>query len=116
MIRRAGDCPVEYREHMRDGEGTVKITNFITSPGDLNEKGRMFSRITLNPGCSIGYHVHEKDSEIFYFLTGKGIYSDNGEETEVSAGDVAFCPAGTGHSIRNAGTDVLEMVALIVYK
>ena len=54
MIRRANECNVEYREHMRDGDGTVQITNFIAGPEELNEKGRLFARITLNPGCSIG--------------------------------------------------------------
>jgi len=56
MIRTEHECSVEYREHMRDGEGTVQITNFITGPEELNGKGRLFARITLNPGCSIGYH------------------------------------------------------------
>ena len=26
MIRRKQDCPVEYREHMRGGAGTVRLT------------------------------------------------------------------------------------------
>ncbi|MBQ9065806.1 MAG: cupin domain-containing protein [Blautia sp.] len=115
MIRKADECKVEYREHMRDGNGTVQITNFISGPEELNEKGRMFSRITLNPGCSIGYHVHDKDSELFYILQGTGIYSDNGEEKTVTAGDVTVCPAGTGHSISNESDEVLEIIAVIVY-
>ena len=43
MIRTQHECQVEYREHMRDGEGTVQITNFITGPAELNEKGRLFA-------------------------------------------------------------------------
>ena len=31
MIRKAEDCKIEYREHMRDGDGTVKITNLIAA-------------------------------------------------------------------------------------
>ena len=115
MIRKAVDCKVEYREHMRDGNGTVKITNFIAEPSELNEKGRMFSRITLNPGCSIGYHVHDKDAELFYILRGTGVYSDNGELRMVSAGDVTICRTGEGHSIANETDEVLELIAVIVY-
>ena len=115
MIRRADECKVEYREHMRDGDGTVKLTSFISGPEDLNGKGRLFSRITLEPGCSIGFHVHENDSELFYFIRGTGEYSDNGEICTVNPGDVAVCPAGTGHSIANRGDEVLELVAVIVY-
>ena len=115
MIKRGNECKVEYREHMRDGNGTVQITNFIDGPADLNEKGRMFSRLTLRPGCSIGYHVHEKDSELFYIIKGTGIYSDNGEEKTVTEGDVTLCPAGTGHGIANNSDSVLEIIAVIVY-
>ena len=32
MIRKEQECKIEYREHMRDGDGTVQITNFITGP------------------------------------------------------------------------------------
>ena len=74
MIRTQHECQVEYREHMRDGEGTVQITNFITGPAELNEKGRLFAKITLNPGCSIGYHIHEKDAELFYIMKGTAEY------------------------------------------
>ena len=79
MIRHAEECKVEYREHMRDGDGTVIITNFIEGPGELNEKGRLFAKITLNTGCSIGYHVHDKDAELFYIMKGTAEYNDNGE-------------------------------------
>ena len=115
MIRKAAECSIEYREHMRNGDGTIEITNFIASGAEMNDKGRLFAKITVNPGCSIGFHVHEKDSELFYILKGTGVYSDNGEEKTVTAGDVTICPAGTGHGMANRTDEVLEMIAVIVY-
>ncbi len=115
MIRKSSECQIEYREHMRGGDGTVQITNFITGPAELNDKGRLFAKITLNPGCSIGYHVHEGDAELFYILKGTAEYSDNGTITQVSAGDVTICPAGTGHGIANRTDEVVELVAVIPY-
>ena len=85
MIRKGQECAIEYREHMRDGDGTVQITNFITGPAELNEKGRLFAKITLNPGCSIGYHLHDKDAELFYIIKGTAEYNDNGEIRTVTA-------------------------------
>lgn len=114
MIRKAADCKKEFRENMRGGNGTVEITNFAT-PEELNNKGRLFANITLKPGCSIGYHVHEKDSELFYLMKGEARYNDNGVETIVSAGDVMLCPAGTGHAIANNGEEDVEICAVIVY-
>ena len=115
MIRKAEDCKKETRENMRGGDGVIEFTHFLASDDELNGKGRLFSRITVNPGCSIGYHVHEKDSELFYFLSGNGIYSDNGEEREVKAGDVAICPAGSGHAVINRSDKPVELIAVIVY-
>ena len=114
MIRKAADCKKEYRENMRGGNGTVEITNFAT-PEELNEKGRLFANITLKPGCSIGYHVHEKDSELFYLMKGEALYNDNGEEKILTAGDVMLCPAGTGHAIANNCEEDVEVCAVIVY-
>jgi len=114
MVKKSSDCPVELREHMRGGNGTVKLTNFITD-ADLNDKGRMFGTIVLEPGCSIGWHVHEKDSEPFYILKGTAKYSDNGKEVTVTAGDITLTPAGTGHAIENIGDQTVELIALIVY-
>ena len=115
MIRKENQCKIEYREHMRGGDGTVLLTNFVNSPEDLCNKGRLFSKITLNPGCSIGYHVHENDSELFYILKGIAQYNDNGNIVTVSAGDVTICPPGQGHGIANKRDEVVELIAVIVY-
>lgn len=116
MIRPANECKAEYRENMKGGEGTVKVTDFIASPDELAGKGRLFSRITLEPGCSIGYHVHEGERELFYILCGTAEYNDNGTLKPVRAGDVTICAAGTGHGIANRGTETVELVAVIVYE
>ena len=115
MIRKAEECKVEYREHMRDGDGTVKLTSLIGSSAELNEKGRLFSRITLEPGCSIGFHIHDKDAELFYILKGTAEYNDNGTISTVQAGDVTVCPTGQGHGIANRTDETVELVAVIVY-
>ncbi len=115
MIRRADECRVENKEHMRGGDGTVVITNCITDGKELNGKGRLFSRITLNPGCSIGFHVHEGESELFYIMKGTAEYNDQGKIVEVSAGDVTICPDGAGHGIANRTDEVVEVMAVIVF-
>ena len=115
MIRKKEECRIEYREHMRDGDGTVELTSLISGEEELNGKGRLFSVITLKPGCSIGFHVHEKDAELFYLVKGTAEYNDNGEVRTVTAGDVMICPTGTGHGIANRSDEVAELVAVIVY-
>ena len=114
MIRKANACKKEYRENMRGGNGTVELTSFAT-PEELNNKGRLFGNITLNPGCGIGYHVHENESELFYIMKGNVLYNDNGVTCSLSAGDVMICSAGTGHAVTNDGEETAEICAVILY-
>lgn len=114
MIKKAADFKTVYNEKMRGGNGTVEITNFAT-PEELNNKGRLFANITLRPGCGIGFHMHENESELFYVIQGEALYNDNGTEYPVSAGDVMVCPAGTGHAVSNNGSEDVQLCAVIVY-
>ena len=114
MIKRAADYKPVYHENLRGGNGTVEITNYV-KPEDLNNKGRLFANITLKPGCSIGYHVHEGESELFYLMKGEVVYDDAGTEQILRAGDVMICPAGTGHAIANNGQEDVELCTVIVY-
>lgn len=114
MIINNNECKVEYREHMRGGDGIVEIRNLVDSEKLLG-KGRLFAEITLPVGASIGYHVHEADSEIFRILGGSAEYSDNGDVRTVAAGDVLVCGVGEGHSIKNIGDTPVLMTALIIY-
>ena len=115
MIRKHEEYNVDVREQMRGGNGTVKIENFV-STDELNNKGRLFGKIILEPGSSIGYHVHDKDAEIFYIICGTAQYTDGDKVVTVNAGDTLICPTGTGHSIANEGNETVELVALIVYE
>ncbi|MBR4450420.1 MAG: cupin domain-containing protein [Clostridia bacterium] len=114
MVIKSSDCKTENREHMRGGEGVVKITHFCGKE-ELLDKGRFFARITLEPGCSIGEHIHEGDSEIFIVERGCPTYNDGGTEVEAMPGDVLICPAETGHSIANHTDETVDIIALIVY-
>ena len=114
MVIKSADCKIENRVNMRGGDGTVRITNF-TGKEELLGKGRLFARITLEPGCSIGEHVHEGDSEIFVVERGCPTYNDGGVYVEAKPGDVLVCPAETAHSIKNNTDETVDVIALIVY-
>lgn len=114
MVVKSNDCKTENRENMRGGDGVVKITHFC-GKDELLGKGRFFARITLEPGCSIGEHIHEGDSEIFVVERGCPTYNDGGTKVEAKPGDVLICPAETGHSIANHTDETVDIIALIVY-
>ncbi len=68
---------------------------------------------TLIPGASIGEHTHETDSEIIYFLSGKGHVLYDGERMPVSAGQCHYCPKGHRHSLINDSNEDLVFFAVI---
>ena len=116
MIRRSEERTIAFREEMRAGQGIVKIVSLLNGAEEMYGKGRLFSHFTLEPGCSIGFHVHEGESETYYILRGTGEYNDNGTLEVVQAGDVAFAADGEGHAIKNIRDEPLEFIGLILYK
>ena len=81
MHRKEQDYTLELRENMKGGESTVKFEHIWkkNSNEEMYSSCRMFSRITLNPGCSVGRHSHTGEEEIFYILSGQAKAFDNGE-------------------------------------
>jgi mannose-6-phosphate isomerase-like protein (cupin superfamily) len=115
MIKHDPDLFIEYREHMRGGDGTVVIKNLV-SPEEMFGAGRVFARMILHPGCSIGVHTHEGESEFFYILKGTAVYTDGDHEVVVKEGDVTVCPADSRHGIANRTDEDVEYIALIIKK
>ena len=61
-----------------------------------------------------GYHVHENETELFYFLEGNGRVQDDDRFYDISAGDAMATPSGHGHSVENTGDTNLVILAAIV--
>jgi len=115
MVKRKTSYTVQKNENMRGGDGVVTIEHLLT-PDELYEKGRLYARIILEPGCSIGHHIHEGEMESYHILTGEAEVDDNGELVAVNAGDTVLTKSGEGHSIKNVGSTTLELIAIILYK
>jgi mannose-6-phosphate isomerase-like protein (cupin superfamily) len=102
---------VERKENMAGGKGHV-IIKHILEEKELNGKCKMYAEVTLEPGCSLGYHEHHNESETYYILRGEGNYDDNGRIRPVKAGDVTFTPDGMGHGLTNTGDTDLVFISL----
>jgi mannose-6-phosphate isomerase-like protein (cupin superfamily) len=102
-------------EHMMGGRGCFIIED-ILAPDQMKDKGRLFARGTLPPGSSVGRHAHDNDTEICYFLSGKGVVILNdGTKVEISPGDCNIVGRGSTHEIINTGTENLEYIAVILF-
>jgi len=114
MVKRNGSYPAKRVENMKDGEGFVTLESLLT-PDELYNKGRLFSVMTIDPGSSIGYHVHEGEMEAYYVLSGEAELDDNGETVALNAGDTVYTADGKGHSVKNAGATPLKILAVILF-
>lgn len=116
MVRKKAEQELVVRPKMFDGNGEVLMRKLLTGPEEMHDKGRLFATFTIEPGNSIGYHVHEHESETFFVLRGKGTFDDNGTKIPFEEGDVLHTVAGSGHSVLNTGDETLEFVGLIIYE
>ncbi len=112
MIKHANELPVKV---FNDNDGSLVMTHFNFNAFEgWNDKARLFAIVELEPGKKVDFHMHHGENETYHFLSGEGLYSDNGTKITVTAGDTTFCPAGEGHGVVNTGTDLLRFIAMII--
>ena len=59
------------------GNGDVIIEHYLDE-SMLNDSVVMYAKVTLKPGCSLGYHIHGGNSETIVVLQGTAEYYDDG--------------------------------------
>ena len=112
MYTRSADCP-RRETRVREGKGLIQMKD-LTDAAGLYNHGRLFAHVTVNPGCSVGDHPHDHETEFYYILSGEGVFNDNGTEVVLRPGDIAATGYGEVHGIENRSDQPLEMIALIV--
>ena len=113
MLRHESDMIFTPTDNVRGGNGTVEMTRLIAAD-EMYGKGRLFAKMVLKPGVSIGFHKHEGESEMFYITKGKGLYYDGDEKYEVFSGDLTIVYDNGSHGIENNAEEDLEFIALIL--
>ncbi|GLB32707.1 hypothetical protein LAD12857_46300 [Lacrimispora amygdalina] len=114
MIRKRDEKIYHKKKSPFEGEGEILVRSLLNGPDEMYQAGRVFAHTTVYPGSSIGYHIHEKESETYYILSGVAKYNDNGTIKIVTAGDVTFTGVGEGHGIEAVGNEPVELIALIL--
>lgn len=66
----------------------------------------------LHPGAGIGLHPHHKD-EVYYVVSGRGLYALDGRQYEVGPGDAMLTRPGSTHALQQVGED--DLVVMLAY-
>ena len=98
---------------VQNGKGLVHIKELTDKEGLYNH-GRLFAHVTVDPGCSIGYHDHQHETEFYYIIKGEAVFNDDGKEVLVHAGDICATGYGQSHGLENKTDGPVELIALIV--
>ena len=73
----------------------------------------VFRKRAFKPGSAIGYHVQRED-EIYYVLSGRGLMTIDGKDFEVGPGDAVLTRPGSSHGLKQVGKE--DLVILINYE
>ena len=110
MVRKTD---VKTVENLGGGKGTAYV-HHIVSKDELLGHGRMYAKVILPPGASVGWHQHKRDTEPYYILKGTPDFIDNDKTvTRVAPGDVCVIEVGQFHSLENNTAEDVEFMALI---
>ena len=60
-------------ENMCGGKGHVIIKDILEGD-ELKGKCGLYAQVTIEKGCSLGYHEHHGETETYYILSGEGEY------------------------------------------
>ena len=112
MVIRRNEMKVEDKDRLREGEGITRMRQLVDAGKEKNV--RLLAELTLDPGCSIGYHQHDKETEYYIILSGEGTVNDDGKEVIVKQGDSVITGNGAFHSIKNTGSAPLVFHAAII--
>jgi len=104
---------VENRIGMRGGSGCVKLEHWF-KPEAFGAKVRLCTRMTLEPGASIGQHTHEAEDEIYLVVSGSGRILENGEWVTIREGDAILTGKGGSHGVENNSAEPLVIAAVII--
>lgn len=79
---------------------------------DIIDSGAGFQvkRITVTPGMRLSYQRHARRSEHWTVVSGRGLLTLDGAESERNAGEAVIILVGAKHRIANIGTEPLVFI------
>ena len=113
MICEFKDIEARNVENAQNGEGTVSFYDWPKRV-EFVDHGRLFAKLVIPPGASIGDHQHEGEFEAYYVIKGNPTVNDNGKTLTLNPGDMHICETGQTHGTKNETDEDVELLAFIL--
>ena len=107
-IRKLKDILPIQAEACHDGEGVLLCRSLLD--GFDSQNFRFMHSHELPAGVSIGKHLHDRNEEVYFLVSGKGILTYDDVEYEMLAGDISLCKIGHSHAFKATENCVLIVV------
>jgi mannose-6-phosphate isomerase-like protein (cupin superfamily) len=91
------------------GGQTVGYSFFAKTP----KMPFVFRKRAMKPGSGIGYH-EQKEDEVYYVLSGKGVMTLDDKPVDVGPGTAILTRPGSSHGLKQVGNE--DLVLLIAYE
>jgi mannose-6-phosphate isomerase-like protein (cupin superfamily) len=108
VLERDADVAREEPGTHKGGGQTIGYSFFKDTP----KLAMVFRKRALKPGSAIGYH-EQKEDEIYYVLSGRGIMTIDGKPIDVGPGTAVLTRPGSSHGLEQVGRE--DLVIMINY-
>jgi mannose-6-phosphate isomerase-like protein (cupin superfamily) len=109
VVERDGDVARNEPGTHNGGGETIGYSFFAKTPN----MPFVFRKRALKPGSGIGYH-EQKEDEVYYVLSGKGMMTLDGKQVDVDAGTAVLTRPGSSHGLKQVGSE--DLVIVIAYE
>ena len=95
-----------------DNDSMKKVTKQVLIDAEKGWESHVMRLFTLGEGGCSPFHKHPWP-HIAFIVSGKGILTLEGRETEIKHGSYAFVPPDKEHQFKNTGTEIMEFICIV---
>lgn len=111
IFRKSEVTPVNV-DAVHEGTGMLECHDMLMGH---NKEGAGFKFVhdnILEPGATIGEHMHHDDEEMYIILSGHGIMIEDGVQHEINAGDLSLITSGHSHGLINSTDSPMHFLVI----
>ena len=112
MIIRKSQAKTEQFLNCHGGSGILHCTGMLEDYEKTSSGFMYIHDNILEPGASIGEHVHDGTEEIYVIIEGHGEMNVDGVKQEVSEGDICITRSGHSHDLTNSTDGPMRMLVI----
>ncbi len=112
MILRKSESKIRELDKCHDGKGVLLCMEMLAEYQRKETGVKFYHDNILQPGDSIGEHLHKVDEEVYIILEGSGTMRIDGKDVNVQPGDACITRKGHSHSLVNTGKNPMHFLVL----